>query len=68
MCVNIYEVQSIIIFLGSSVLDVLGNSRALKVNKAQTKLENITGVQCNSWVSTDSGFNFVLSFFTNLYL
>ena len=32
-----------------------------KTNKAQTKQANILGVQYNSWVSTGSGVNFVLS-------
>ena len=57
-----YKVHSTIIFPGSRVSNFAGNLRAQKLNKAQTKRENITGVQYNSWRSTGIGVNFVLSF------
>ena len=40
-----YELHSTIIFPGSRISDFSGNSRAQKLNKAQTKRANITGVQ-----------------------
>ena len=40
-----YEVHLTIIFSGSQVLDFSGISREKKLNKAQKKRENITGVQ-----------------------
>ena len=42
--VDAYEVRSAINFPGSRVSDFSGNSRAQKINKAQTKRVNITGV------------------------
>ena len=55
-----YELQYRIIFLGCQILDFTGNSHAQKINKAQTKGENIMDVPCNLLVSTGSGENFVL--------
>ena len=43
--------HSTIILLGSMVSDFLGNARAQKLNKAQTKLANIIGAQHNLWGS-----------------
>ena len=59
-----YEVHSTVIFVGSLVSDFVGNSRAQKINKAQRKRANITGVtlQYNLWVSTGGAVNFVLWF------
>ena len=59
---TIYEVHSTIISLGSRVSDLAGHSRAQKLNKAQARKANITGVQYNSRGSIGSGVNFVLSF------
>ena len=55
-----YEVHCTIILPGSRVSDLAGNSHAVKLNKAHTKQENITGIQYNFQGSTWSGFNFLL--------
>ena len=49
--VDAYEVRSTINFPGSRVSDSAGNLRAQKLNKAQTKRVNVTGVQyfCGLW-------------------
>ena len=43
--VDAYEVRSTIYFLGYQVSDFAENLRAQKLNKAQAKRVNITGVQ-----------------------
>ena len=43
--VDAYKVRSTINLPGSRVSDFPGNLRARKINKAQTKRVNITGVQ-----------------------
>ena len=60
---ELYEVHSMIIYLGSRVSYFTGNLRTRKPNKAQTKRVYITGVQYNSLGSTGGGVNFVLYFF-----
>ena len=60
----LYEVRSTIIYLGSQVSDLSGNSCAQKINKEQTKQERITGVKyfCGLWSFTcinRSGIYFV---------
>ena len=64
--------RSTIIYPDSRVSDFSGNSRAQKLNKAQTKRANITGVQyfrglCSFARINRSGVNFVLSFKLSLF-
>ena len=67
----VYEVHSTIIFPGSWVSDFAGNLHAWKLNKAQTKPANITGVQYFSLYQhgvVSSTSSFIIYHLSSLYL